>query len=363
MKKLFRIFAIISGLWVFLTQSVLAAPYFSLSGDGSIAYLNTNTYELKINTDGATITAAQTLITFDGVRLSHIAVNLTQDAVPCLPAPANPTLGMGSKAAPYFYNDNTLVVSCGFPGGYKTLNSTGELLLNFKLKSIIAENAVSSINFTNDTYWYIESPIAAGISAPMALTIYAASVSATPTPQPTPTLVQDVLTLDQMTFTEISTTRRSVTPRTVTTVNSLTSSQSATAVALDNRIPSPPPMTPRPTAPPIQLPTAAVVNNEPSGDVLSIQSLRELFLPGASNANQTVVMFNLISLLTLVIILIILVWRLITISHINKLKHRYMKELISGELSVLQSKITDSTSKREEMMGALESLKDRVEKS
>src|SRR5690606_3189090 len=98
-----------------------------------------------------------------------------------------------------------------------------------------------------------------------------------------------------------------------------------TIASLDNSIPAPPELSPRPTITPfVDLEEDNDEEDLSLGEVLSVQSLRELLLPGKSAADQRVVLVNLLSTIAFLVILTVLVWRLVMISRMNKIKNRHL---------------------------------------
>jgi hypothetical protein len=342
------------------TGVIQAAPYFYITGEPSIYYGDTNIYSVFLYTDSQTLTAAQTIVTFNSSILEKSSYSILASRCNFW-SPADPDLGYGNATTPYFYNNNQLVLACGFSNpGFTSVGTAGSLIAKFSVYSKVPQGNTTQFTFSNHQLRYIGTSIDPGASTTFSLTVFGASASATPTPVPAAALDQDVLTLDQITFQEVGTQTR--------TSSSLTTSNTATLAALpitttNNDIPPAPEFTPRPTTTPYVLPTAIPDSTNESGSVLSVQSLRELFIPGKSSADQTIVLINLISLLAFLIILTILVWRLLVISRLNKIKQRHMKDLIAGELSVLETKLgSGSPQEKEEMANQLESLKETLEK-
>ncbi len=142
-----------------------------------------------------------------------------------------------------------------------------------------------------------------------------------------------------------------------------------TAVEEDNTIPGSGFLEPRPPATPfiISLLQNALGGGDTGqgGEVLAVQSLRELLIPGKSKADKTVVLVNLISFLTFIILLAIIIWRLIVITRMNKLKNRHMSDLLSSELSVLESKINllGNKDNKDQLKQDLEETRAKITKS
>lgn len=269
-------------------------------------------------------------------------------------APADPSLGFGSTGTPYFYGGNKVVLSCGFSNpGYTSSAAEGDLVARFTLKPTTL--GTSSFSFSNTQYRYIGNTVAGGTSPGYDVTIFESTGSAqqaTPTPSPTasssttptPTATSSgtsatatpspqTLTSSDLNFVEIGVSGGS-------TSTSLGESSSLVAVDEDDSIPAPGALEPRAAATPFVFgSTEGGGQAQPEGEVLSVQSLRELLIPGKSEADRTVVMVNLISSLTFLVLLGIVIWRLITVSRVNKIKYNHLTEMLSSELSVLESKL------------------------
>ena len=67
---------------------------------------------------------------------------------------------------------------------------------------------------------------------------------------------------------------------------------------------------------------------------------------------------NFISTLTFLTLLAIALWRMITISKMNRVKYRHMQDILTGELSVLQTKVGGLSAKK-----ASDSLEDEIKQS
>ncbi len=322
---------------IHLHSPLYANPYFYIQGDQQINGGN-HTWYLRINTDGERIGALQTSLsyntdTFDPVQTS------TQNSI-CNIWSAADSIPPGQdlqRVTPYFY-EGRLVLSCGITGtGY---NGSDGLVASFTL--IPKEDAFFTFSLANSKYIYQGTNILPGAEA-----IFSGSIlnwnldSNIPTPTPNSATSSALITtrtlFSDVTFQQWNPNTRS-TGATTTTGSS--ESQLET-VELDNTVPPPPPgMTPRPAKTPLAL--ADMANVEPateSGEVKAIQSLRDLLIPGKSEADKTVVIVNFITTITFLIILAIILWRMMMNSRANKLKSQYINELITGELSALESKM------------------------
>jgi hypothetical protein len=195
--------------------------------------------------------------------------------------------------------------------------------------------------------------------------VYQSQQASIPTPTPTSLPSADVLNEDSLNFVEIGSgiTASSQTSSSLTTLSTITGAPQSAALTRDDSIP-PPPDDLEPRAPVTPIPMAPTLSpeEEKQGDVLSVQSLRELLLPGKSNANQTVVVINLLSTLAFLVILTILILRMVAISRKNRVKARHMKELITGEISVLEGKFKTANEADSGYREELERLKEELEK-
>ncbi len=70
------------------------------------------------------------------------------------------------------------------------------------------------------------------------------------------------------------------------------------------------------------------------------------------------VLVNFISTLTFLALLSIALWRMITVSKMNRVKYRHMQDLLTGELSVLQTKVGGLSAKK-----TSDSLEDEIKQS
>lgn len=368
-------------IWIFILAyagQVWANPYFHLVIDPPVAVVGVNrTARLYLNTNGHTLTAAQTVLNYDNSMLT--GVNFQTLSSRCsFWAPADPSLGFGSQSTPYFHNNNKAVFSCGFSNpGYTSSSSTGAYIASIILRPVASGSA--TLSFSDSQYRYIGSTIPPGTSPDLILHSFDSTDSAdlfipTPTPTLTPIPAPTVepipehsLDPEDIEFVEIT---ASTTANGQTTQVADDETGTLLIVEQDDSIPPPPadlPERERPT--PFVL--APATDSDPDrperdeGEVLSVASLRELLIPGQSPADRTVVMVNLISTLTFLVLLSIAIWRMITISRLNKVKYQHMQEMLAGELSVIQSKIGSTDNKsgdmNEEIKKSFESLVDSFE--
>lgn len=353
-------------LFFFFVQSTLAAPYFYISTTppSTIQWAPT-VLDVYLYTDSQTLTAAQTVLGFDPTYLTGSSINIT-NSVCTFWAPADPSLGYGNTPSPFFYQQNKAVLSCGFTNpGYTSTTAFGNRVARVVFQPILFGS--TTLTFTNTQFRYIGNIITPGTSPNYDLSIQYASQGAIPTPTPTPdpnatptpapsatpfTAATPVPThnyttfgLDDLNFVDVNTSGTSTTTSStgLSSVSQVvTSGAAGSVVERDNTIPPPPEnLDRRPSATPflLSLLQGDTSFNQDSGDVLAAQSLRELLIPGKSQADKTVVMINLISTLTFVTLLAIVIWRLITVSRLNKLKSAHMKEMLTSELAALESKI------------------------
>lgn len=350
----------------------LSAPYFyidtSLSGTNATEYVNKNIY-LYLTTDSSTITAAQTVVNFDEDYLeepSDVTISILNSECDFW-APADPSLGFGNTPAPYFYNDNKVVISCGFSNPGYDSGSGGGLIA--RIAFYPTQIGDTTMTFSDTLFRYIGNTITPGTSPEYDLTILDSSASAQPSPTPsvtptpsaspetssTPTsasdsaiVVTDTLEEGDLNFVEIGVNNN------VTQTND--EDVTLEIVEEDNTIPGPPAnLERRPNASPfsfLNFLQSQQSNNDQTnsqdegGDVLSAQSLRELLIPGKSKADKTVVLINFISTLTFVILLAIVIWRLVSITRMNKLRTAHLRELLASELSTIESKLGSAKSEQ-----------------
>jgi len=326
---------------VFCVEPVFALnPYFYIDGDSSIGGDN-HTWYLRMDTADQSIGAFQVAMDYDVDYFNSIQINTQNSACSMWSAMDSVPPGESlSRVTPYFYNGK-LLMSCGITGA--GVNSSEALILAFTLKPI--KLGTSTFSFSEPKLYFNGDSITPGASDIQTVTIISleATVSATPAPTSqsqaaTSSAIVTTRTLfSDVTFQQWNPTTRS--SGSSSTVGS--NSSQLEAVALDNTVPPPPPdMTPRPSKKPITL--ADMLNVEAateSGEVKAIQSLRDLLIPGKSDADKTVVLINFLSTITFLIILAIILWRMMMNSRAAKLKSEYINELISGELSALESKM------------------------
>jgi hypothetical protein len=357
------------------TTDVYGAYFFV---DGSHEMINgyLYNYSVYLTTEANTITAAQTVLNFDKSKIRAYSIN-TIGSRCSFWAPADPTLGFGNQSTPYFYNENKLVISCGFSNpGYLSNSGQADLVAKIQMAPEASVSGTSSLTFSDTMFRYIGNTIVPGANRGLDIGIYASTESAypSPTPYPTPTTGSSTTTTissSSLNLVNIATgSSRTSTSRTTTTTQLPTTNvtilpnQINQQSVMDNTIPAPPDLTPRPSTVPFnqQVDQAAEKQNDPLGEVLSVQSLKELLLPGKSKADQTVVLVNLITALAFISILTILVWRLIVVSRMNSIKYKHLKEILGGELSALESKLSSEVGEenRETLNSQIEDIRKKL---
>lgn len=349
----------------FLPAWVQANPFFYLDGSDYAVQNARKSIPLYLDTDDSTLTAAQVVLNYSSTYLSGTAISNLNSRCSFW-APADPSLGYGTTVSPYFYQGNKAIIACGFSNPGYTTGASASLIATITFTP--QASGSTTLSFSNPMFRYIGSTIAPGASPNFSLDIYASTESAqeaqptaTPTaPGPTSHTISivsdpsDTLTSDDLTLVEVNGS------------GSTTGSTSGTneglvleAVDDDNSIPPVPEMTPREKPSPFIRPSRAPgEEDEPEGEVLSVSSLRELLIPGKSSADKTVVLVNFISTLTFLTLLAIALWRMITISKMNRVKYRHMQDILTGELSVLQTKVGGLSAKK-----ASDSLEDEIKQS
>jgi hypothetical protein len=336
----------------FFSAPVLANPYFFITGDSTIGTGN-HTYYIKMNTDGSQIGALQGVLNYDSTYFSTVQIN-TQNSQCSIWAPANsvPPGESLTRISPYFYSDS-IVFSCGIIStGY---NGTTGLILSFTLKAL--DNGSTSFSFSDGYFAYLGTTISPGAMSDYNIILSGVSTDPDATPTPTPTATPTSATssatvntetlFDDVTFSTLTGSSTS-TSGTSTTTGSGTSELDV--VAPDDSIPAAPAyITPRPAATPYVIPEMMhgeyASGSAYPGEVMSVQSLRDLLIPGKSDADKTVVTINFISTITFLILLAIIIWRMMMNSRGTKLKSQYINEMISGELATLETKMNIVTEK------------------
>jgi hypothetical protein len=362
--------------WLILFSQVTqaaAAPYFFASGDPNFIHEYLYHYSVYLYTGADTVTVAQTILNFDNEKVQYI--NFSTLGSRCtFWAPADPSLGYGNQTTPYLYNGTKLVISCGFTdGGYKSTGTSGDLIARIQATPVTGASGTTTLSFSDTLFRYIGTPITPGTNISLSLNVFISTAAANPTatPYPSPTKVNArTITADDLNIVEVGT-NSSGSSQTVTSANSLNSSLLIPTLgisidgSLDDSIPPPPfGFTPRPTDPAINTSSGDDSNSNSTslGDVLSIQSLKEMLLPGTSSTDQRVVMVNILSTLAFLVILAILIWRLMVVSRMNRVKYRHLKEILGGELSALETKLTSEVSEegKEELSKRIDEMRSEL---
>ena len=368
MRRILVFLCIYSLFFGLFYKTAFAAPYFFVSGSQEMIMGYQYHYWVYLYTDNDTVTAAQTILHFDKSKIQKINVS-TSNTRCSFWAPADPLLGYTTITTPYFYEDNKLVIACGFSNpGYLSSNGQGDLIANIQVTPVASSSGVTTLYFSDTLFRYIGSAITPGANGSLTLTVYPSTESAnpTPTPYPSPTPVNArTITQKDLNFVDISSGSAGSAAQQSLNMNITQSpGQIASNQALNDEIPPPPALTQRPTEIPLnQLMADQQKKQETLGEVLSIQSLRELLFPGRTQADQTVVFVNLISTMAFLAILVILIWRLIIVSRMNKIKYRHLKDLLNGELSVLESKLSSEVAEenKDELDQQMEEIRHKLE--
>jgi hypothetical protein len=372
MKLKQRILGLLGVFWLGFGWPAVAfgAPYFFVTGSTELIRGYSFQYSIYLYTDGQPVTAAQTVLTFDPAKVEGMFIG-TLNSRCSFWAPADPLLGYGNQTTPYFHNNNKVVIACGFSNpGYNSTSAAGDLIAKVTLTASETAQGTTQLTFSDTLFRYIGNVITPSPGIGLTVTAFNSTQSAfpTPTPYPTPTPVNArTISADSLNLVNVDGSTQGQTGTFSTQESLFLESQQLNQIetTLNNEIPAPPELSPRPSVTPL-----ASIDKEDTdslfddGEVLSLKSLRELLLPGRSEADQTVVLINLISAISFFVILAILVWRLIMISRMNRLKSRHLQDLLAGELSALESKLAGEVGadSRELVTTRLEELREKLEK-
>lgn len=355
-------FFLVSLIIVFLLpKAAAAAPYFVVDGPVSIYKPNSYAYDIYLYPDGQAINVVQTALNFNKDYLEATRISTLNSRCSFF-SPADPLLGYGSTSTPYFFNDEKAVIACGFANsGIEANTTTPQFIAKVTLSPITTSNVSSVLEFSNSLYKYIGQTVSAGTDRSLTLQVYNSTASANPTatPYPSPTPVNPrTITSDDLNFVNISS--GSTRQATSSPVQSTTAISPIPLVPLDNSIPTPGPLTGRPTLPPLK---TVVASASSQGDILSLRSLRELLIPGNSTADKTVVFINLLSTLAFLVILTFLLWRMFLLSRTNKLKISYMQQMIEGEIAMLLGKTQSQDPKvKQQVEDQLSDIRKEIDK-
>lgn len=323
-------------------QIVWANPTFYLDEGSQTVINNNHAVSLFIDTDGSTITQAQTVLTYSGNYLTYqslLSIDYQDESGKpnCFPGPFSPSLGLGYKSSPYVDEDNfKIYISCGFPNpGYQSQTSGGDKIATITFSADAVGTETLTFESANTLFYYIGSAISPGAMSSYPIQILS-TIEATPGPDEIPEKATDSISAGDLNFVEIGSGGTSV----------ASSNQAATnvtqleVVESDDTIPPPPDdLLPRPLPTPLVAQDQAETEQSNEGEVLSAQSLRELLIPGKSSADKTVVLINFISALIFLLILGIVIWKLISIKRLSQIRNKHMSELLISELATLESKI------------------------
>lgn len=366
MARDFRIYLLFLVLLGFVCNirplTVLANPYFYITGTSSGVFKTNDTWSVILSTDGQTLTAAQTVVHFDQSLFTRIMLS-NLDSKCSFWAPADPSLGFGNGTTPYFLDDNKIVISCGFSNpGYTSTTAQGDPVLAFTLNPYFL--GTSEFTLSDTAFRYIDSIIAPGQNGSFEYSVISTEEAALATPSPTPVPTPTPPAASPLTLksSDLTLQRPSASRSGTSGLSSATYASAGSQVSIiDNTIPPPPDMTPRPNATPrLTAASSSAEEDKKEGDVLSLQSLRELLIPGKSTADKNLVLFNLVMMLIFITALAVLIWRLMMASRTNQMKYKHMNEMLEGEIAVIQSKlegVKQGTSTNEELTQSFEDLK------
>lgn len=334
-SKLVRFFLLLIISFLFfgiLTPSVYAytceeqgnAPFFYLSSSTGFTAGTESTVELRLNTCSQQIGTMQVVVNYspdyfqsdiNGYWAGWITARINKNGTVFpffTPANSVPPGKDYSISTPYAYN-HKIIFTAGV-GGTDGFNGDGKIA-TFVIKPYAPGN--TSMTFSDIILLYNGQIKTPGTQPIFNISIQGETV-ATPTVTPTATA--------------------SANPNPTPIVNQTTLSE-LEVVEEDNTVPAPINLTPRPNATPFEIPESYPMEPGEAGEVMSVQSLRDLLIPGKSRADKTVVLINFISTLTFLMLLTIIIWKMVMNSRSNKLKVRYIQEVISGELAALESKM------------------------
>lgn len=352
-----------------------ANPYFYLTGDIAHTTGEIENLSVRLNSDSSNIGVIQTVVHYDSSLYNTYAVS-TANSQCSLWAPANsaPPGRDITAVTPYFYN-STVVIACGFIGsGY---NSTDGLIATIRLTPSNPGNG--SFSFSDSYMAFLGSSITPGAMGTFNTTISGTPTptqsptpdpSATPTATPTPTASPTPSSTSSVTAAPTASSEAGITPSPIVNTTTLfddveivdvtdnlnpsTGNSGSTSVAGSSElevvdqadsVPPAPTLEERPSATPFKIPENLYQAFDQSdttsqdGEVLSVQGLRDLLVPGKSKADKTVVMINFISLVLFLLLLAIMLWKMSMNSRAAKLKSQHIHEIVEGELAALESKM------------------------
>ncbi|MGI5827884.1 MAG: hypothetical protein ACOX6V_02560 [Patescibacteria group bacterium] len=391
-SKLVRFFLLLIISFLFfgiLTPSVYAytceeqgnAPFFYLSSSTGFTAGTESTVELRLNTCSQQIGTMQVVVNYspdyfqsdiNGYWAGWITARINKNGTVFpffTPANSVPPGKDYSTSTPYAYNHKiiftagvggtdgfngdgkiaTFVIKPYAPGNTSMTFSDIILLYNGQIKTP-GTQPIFNISIQGET---VATPTPSPSPTPSATPTSSSEPTATPTPTPTPTptvtptatasanpnptpIVNQTTLFDDVNVVDVTDNFKSSGG---TKKTSTSGTSELEVVEEDNTVPAPINLTPRPNATPFEIPESYPMEPGEAGEVMSVQSLRDLLIPGKSRADKTVVLINFISTLTFLMLLTIIIWKMVMNSRSNKLKVRYIQEVISGELAALESKM------------------------
>lgn len=369
-----RKFGIIAIFFLLLVKPVVAAPdlYFDEGATTVVDY--THSVGLFINTNGSTITAFQTTINLPTSVIGYESLLVSDYPSPeftngtkpnCVHTLLPPEWGFANKASPYEFEDK-LYISCGFINpGYTTAGSAGDKLATLTFYADTA--GTGSLSFVDGTtkYYFNGNTVATGTTSTYSITV-ASAIEATPGPGVIPERATDSISEGDLNFVEVSGggTRTSTSTTTQTVSQGTGTDGDLEVVEEDNEIPPPPDDLPKRSLPESLLDRLRSRGSSASesGQVLSAQSLRELLIPGTSDADKRVVWINLVSLILFLVIVSFMIWRIIKVKRQSKLKSDHLSEMLAGELAAIESKMGGPIRNQElnrELSNTIEQIKNK----
>lgn len=351
-------------LFINLSGYVHANPYFYITGQTSVSTSEVESFQVRLNADSA-VGVLQIVVHYSSTYFNTSSISISNSRCSLWAPPNSAPPGKDlTSVTPYFYN-STAVIACGFTGaGYQ---SSDGLIATINLTPILAGN--TTLSFSDSYLAFLGSSITPGAMAGFDVVISGAPTpteSPTPNPSVTPTLTPiptavptDVpeVTATAETIINSQTLFDDVTIVDVTdNLTSGSSGSSATSIQGESElevvdqvdtVPAAPANLPqRATATPFKVPEINYQSidgtNEQiveDGEVLSVQGLRDLLIPGKSKADKTVVMINFVSLFAFIVLLAIMLWKMNLNKRAAKIRAEHINELVTGELAALESKM------------------------
>ena len=380
LKKIILFLVFLITLFYEQKQQVFAGPpNFYFEGPREIMYNNIAVFELHLNANGSNISAAQAVITVPTYYLYYLSTSIIDSKCSFWAPASDVPPGKDLYTITPYYENGKIIITCGFMGQTGYTEPEGLIAkIRFLAIHVSSPNQIS-LGFMDlySKFYFAGTPVVANISVPFTTIIVAkdeataeptptptetatatpsatpevsypptptptpiptTSPEPTPTPAPTPTPIVNTTTLfDDVNVVDFTTSGSSHS----TISNTSSNNSDITVVEEDNTIPPPPEelekrskATPYPLAQLLQEPV------KKAGEVMSVQSLRDLLIPGKSKADKTLVLFNFISILIFLILFALLIWKMMINNRTSKIKSKHIQELIQGELAVLENKMT-----------------------